>query len=88
MMETIFRNLISNAIKYSPEGGRIMVSGQALPDEALVTVSDQGVGIPFEEQPRVFERFYSLRRPDSGQKSSGLGLPSGLASAGGVSIGT
>ena len=79
-LEQVLNNLISNAIKYSPKGGRIMVSGQALPDEALVTVSDQGVGIPFEEQPRVFERFYRGVR-EHHQRTPGAGLGLYLAKA-------
>ena len=79
-LEQVLNNLVSNAIKYSPEGGRIMVSGQALPDEALVTVSDQGVGIPFEEQPRVFERFYRGVR-EHHQRTPGAGLGLYLAKA-------
>ena len=57
-----------------------MVSGQALPDEALVTVSDQGVGIPFEEQSRVFERFYRGVR-EHHQRTPGAGLGLYLAKA-------
>jgi signal transduction histidine kinase len=67
-------------MKYSPEGGAIEISGRALPDEVIVTVSDQGVGIPFEEQPRVFERFFRgawERR----QRTPGAGLGLYLAKA-------
>ncbi len=79
-LEQVLNNLVSNAIKYSPQGGRITVTGQALPDEAIVTVSDQGVGILFEEQPRVFERFYRGAR-ERHQRTPGAGLGLYLAKA-------
>jgi signal transduction histidine kinase len=71
----VMTNLVSNAIKYSPEGGVIRIGGRAQGDSALVYVSDQGVGIPPEEQERIFNRFYRvdnrLRRETQG---TGLGL--------------
>jgi len=74
-LEQVLNNLVSNAIKYSPGGGTIEISGRALPDEVVVTVSDQGVGIPPEEQPRVFERFFrGMRERDQRTPGAGLGL--------------
>ena len=74
-IEQLLNNLISNAIKYSPEGGAIRVSGKTMPEEIEVSVSDQGIGIPVEEQSRIFERFFrvddALSRRTQG---SGLGL--------------
>jgi PAS domain S-box-containing protein len=71
----VLTNLVSNAVKYSPEGGLIRIGGRAESGMAIVYVSDQGVGIPPEEQERVFERFYRvdnrLRRETQG---TGLGL--------------
>jgi PAS domain S-box-containing protein len=72
-LEQVLNNLVSNAIKYSPEGGSVEISGRALPKEIIVTVSDQGVGIPLEEQPRVFERFFRGTR-ESRQRTPGAGL--------------
>ncbi len=72
-LEQVLNNLVSNAIKYSPKGGRIEISGRALPNEVVITVSDQGVGIPFEEQPRVFERFFRGAR-ERHQRTPGAGL--------------
>ncbi len=74
-MEQVLSNLIGNAIKYSPSGGAVRVTGRMLPGEAIVSVSDEGIGIPVEEQARIFERFYrvddALSRRTAG---SGLGL--------------
>jgi PAS domain S-box-containing protein len=74
-LEQVLSNLIGNAIKYSPQGGAIRVTGRVLPDEVIVSVSDEGIGIPSEEQERIFDRFYrvddALSRRTAG---SGLGL--------------
>jgi signal transduction histidine kinase len=71
----VLTNLVSNAVKYSPEGGTIRIGGRAEEGRAIVYVSDQGIGIPPEEQQRIFDRFYRvdnrLRRDTQG---SGLGL--------------
>ncbi len=72
-LEQVLNNLVSNAIKYSPDGGTIEISGRTLPNEVVVTVSDQGVGIPFEEQSRVFERFFRGAR-ERNQRTQGAGL--------------
>ncbi|MBI2265909.1 MAG: PAS domain-containing protein [Armatimonadetes bacterium] len=69
-------NLISNAIKYSPEGGGIMVSLECHPDSLVVRVADHGVGISPENLPHIFEKFYRVEGPQSVQVSgTGLGLP-------------
>jgi PAS domain S-box-containing protein len=79
-LEQVLNNLVSNAIKYSPAGGRIEISGRASPDEVSVAVSDQGMGIPLEEQPRIFERFYRATR-ERHQRIPGAGLGLYLAKA-------
>ncbi len=72
----ILRNLVSNALKYSPEGGEIRIGVREDQGQALVWVSDQGMGIPPELLPHVFSRFY--RAPESvARKIGGTGL--GLA---------
>lgn len=74
-LEQVLNNLVSNAIKYSPAGGVIEIGGRALPDEVIVTVSDTGMGIPFQEQTRVFERFFrGARERHQGTPGAGLGL--------------
>lgn len=71
-LEQVLSNLLDNAIKYSPRGGTVRVSGQVQPNQVIITVSDEGIGIPQEEQSHVFERFYrvddtlSRRAPGSG----------------------
>lgn len=71
-LRTLVNNLVDNAIRYSPEGGRVEVSVIAVSDAALLEVADSGPGIPLEERPRVFDRFY--RVAGSGATGSGLGL--------------
>ncbi len=72
----ILRNLVSNALKYSPEGGEIRIGVRQDRGQALVWVSDQGMGIPQELLPHVFSKFY--RAPESvARKIGGTGL--GLA---------
>ncbi|MCS7260974.1 MAG: ATP-binding protein, partial [Anaerolineae bacterium] len=71
----VLTNLLSNAIKYSPAGGLIRVSGTVRDNEVVISVSDEGVGIPEHEQERIFEPFSrvdsSLTRQTPG---AGLGL--------------
>jgi signal transduction histidine kinase len=72
----VLRNLLDNAVKYSPEGGLIVVRGEVRKDEVVVSVADQGVGLTPEHLNRLFEKFFraksSLGRHVVG---SGLGLP-------------
>ncbi len=73
----VLTNLVSNAIKYSPDGGRIRVGGHPAPerDMAIVYVADQGVGIAPEEQERIFDRFYRVdNRLKRSTQGAGLGL--------------
>jgi PAS domain S-box-containing protein len=70
----VFSNLISNAIKYSPEGGEIRISGQERPEELVVCVSDQGPGIAPGDLPYIFDRFYRASDASRTTKGAGLGL--------------
>ena len=75
LLRQALSNLLDNAIAFSPAGTTITLS-TALQDGSLeIRVSDQGPGIPDYAHERVFERFYSLARPTTGLRSSGLGLP-------------
>lgn len=68
----VISNLISNAIKYSPEGGQIVIEGQVHADQVVVSVSDQGPGIALGDLPHIFNRFY--RAEDAQRKTAGAGL--------------
>jgi signal transduction histidine kinase len=71
----VLSNLISNAIKYSPKGGRITVSGRYDENHVYVAVSDQGIGIPAGERDRIFDRFYRVENALSRRtQGAGLGL--------------
>ncbi|HQE92456.1 MAG TPA: ATP-binding protein [Anaerolineae bacterium] len=72
-LEQVLDNLVSNAIKYSPRGGEVRIKGEATPVEVIISVSDQGVGIPLEDQERIFDRFYRVENPDT-RAASGTGL--------------
>jgi two-component system sensor histidine kinase CreC len=67
-------NLLDNAIDFSPRGGRIDAGVERDGARFAVVVADRGTGVPDYAIGRVFERFYSLPRPDGGSRSSGLGL--------------
>ncbi|MDD5496113.1 MAG: ATP-binding protein [Candidatus Omnitrophica bacterium] len=71
----ILNNLISNAIKYTPDNGKIKVELINKKDEIEISVSDNGIGISREDHPRVFSKFQQFARPPSaGSKGTGLGL--------------
>lgn len=70
----VFSNLISNAIKYSPAGGKIRIQGQVLPRQVVVCVSDEGPGIGMGDLPYIFDRFYRSNDAARTTKGAGLGL--------------
>jgi two-component system sensor histidine kinase CreC len=65
---------VQNAIDFSGENGRIRVTCAKTGDRIELCVDDEGPGIPQFAQARLFEKFFSLERPDTGKKSTGLGL--------------
>lgn len=69
----VLNNLVSNAMKYSPDGGRITISGAAHPDYVTVSVCDEGVGIPARDRDRIFQKFSRLDNALS-RKTEGTGL--------------
>jgi two-component system, OmpR family, sensor kinase len=71
-LHILLRNLLDNAVKYTPEGGRVDIALAAQDGTASLAVEDSGPGIPEAERERVFDRFY--RTPDAGAPGSGLGL--------------
>jgi PAS domain S-box-containing protein len=70
----VLSNLVSNAIKYSPNGGEIRIAGQVLANQVVVCVSDQGPGIAPDDIPHVFDRFYRAKDASRTTKGTGLGL--------------
>jgi two-component system phosphate regulon sensor histidine kinase PhoR len=75
-VEQVLVNIIHNAIKFTPAGGRIKVSAEVKENNLVVSVADTGIGIPADDLPRIFERFY---KADKSRASGGTGL--GLAIA-------
>ncbi len=74
-IERVIVNLLTNAVKFTPEDGTITVIGRRTGGEAVVEVRDTGIGISAEDQPRIFERFYRAAEPkDSAPAGTGLGL--------------
>ncbi len=67
-------NLLQNAIDFSPEYGMIELKAEQIDNMIHLTISDEGPGIPDYAEQKIFEKFFSLQRPDSGKKSTGLGL--------------
>ena len=68
-------NLVSNAVKFTPDGGTVWVAVEKAPGEVCVHVRDEGIGIPADLQPHLFERFTKARRPGlRGEPATGLGL--------------
>ncbi len=67
-------NLLDNAMEFSPLGGEVRVALQAQGRRAVVTLRDQGPGVPGFALARVFDKFFSLPRPDTQRRSTGLGL--------------
>jgi len=67
-------NLVSNAIKFTPAGGRVLVSASGAADHVAVKIRDTGYGIPKEDLSKIFDRFYRVNRPGKEIKGTGLGL--------------
>ena len=72
-LKQVLVNLLDNAIKYTPEGGRVTVEVKSHANRALLTVTDTGIGIASEHREKIFDRFYRVST-DRGETGSGLGL--------------
>jgi signal transduction histidine kinase len=74
-LTSMFTNLVDNAVKYTPPGGRVEVTGGSEDTEIVIRVSDTGIGIPETKLPRIFERFYRVDKARSKETGgTGLGL--------------
>lgn len=77
-MRQVLANLVDNAVKYTPAGGRVEIQGRRVGDAAVLAVADTGPGIPPEDLPRIWERLY---RADRSRSTRGLGLGLSLVKA-------
>ena len=74
-LTSMFSNLVDNAVKYTPPGGRVEVTGGFEDSEVVIRISDTGIGIPEAKLPRIFERFYRVDKARSKETGgTGLGL--------------
>jgi signal transduction histidine kinase len=73
-LKQLFLNLLSNAYKYTPKGGQIILAGERANDEVIVRVIDTGVGIPQDSLPFIFEKFYRVPGIEQPIQGTGLGL--------------
>lgn len=74
LLKELLLNLIDNGIKYNKTGGALSIKVEEVEDELEFIISDTGIGIPKEEQKRIFERFYTVDKSHNKKDSSGLGL--------------
>jgi two-component system, OmpR family, sensor histidine kinase BaeS len=71
----VLANLLQNAVRYTPRGGRITVRAERRPGDLLVAISNSGDGIPADDLPHVFERFYRVEKSrDRALGGAGIGL--------------
>jgi two-component system, OmpR family, sensor histidine kinase CreC len=74
LLHQALANLLQNAIDFSPMNGKLALGAVTDRDRVTLYVTDEGPGVPEYAQSRIFDRFYSLARPGTGKKSTGLGL--------------
>jgi len=75
-IQQVVMNLLHNAIKFTPEGGRVTLKAEVVGPEVIISMKDTGVGIPVEDVPRIFERFY---KTDRSRADEGVGLGLSIA---------
>lgn len=74
LLKTVFSNLLENAVKYSPENTKILITSEEIGNEVLIQIADQGRGIPAEDLSHIFDRFYRARNSRITTPGNGLGL--------------
>jgi signal transduction histidine kinase len=82
----VFSNLVANAVKFTPEGGAITLSAARADDRVQCAIADTGSGIPPEELPRIFAKFWQAQRGDRRGVGLGLAIARGIVEAHGGSI--
>lgn len=78
-LKQVFLNLVGNAVQYTPNGGKVTISLQVADGQARVVVSDNGPGIPKEDLPHIFERFYRGEKSRTRSQTGGFGLGLSIA---------
>jgi two-component system OmpR family sensor kinase len=78
-LKQVFINLVANAIQYTPQGGEVFLSLERIGEQARVVVRDTGPGIPAEDLPHIFERFYRAEKSRTRRESTGFGLGLSIA---------
>jgi len=78
-LKQVLLNLVSNAIQYTPQGGEVIVGLAKSDRQVSITVRDSGPGIPTEDLPHIFERFYRGEKSRTRSKASGFGLGLSIA---------
>jgi two-component system phosphate regulon sensor histidine kinase PhoR len=73
-IQSMVSNLVNNAIKFTPDGGRVALFAHKINNELVIKVSDNGMGIPKDDLPKIFARFYRVHRPGKQIPGTGLGL--------------
>jgi signal transduction histidine kinase len=74
LIQRVIANLIDNAIKFTPKNGKILISAEAKNGSVLISIADNGPGIPPEYRKKIFERFGQVPDQRSRRRGSGLGL--------------
>jgi K+-sensing histidine kinase KdpD len=74
-IKQVFRNILDNAVKYSPDGGLIVIHGEVRPADVVITIADQGIGIAPEDMIPLFEKYFRIRSATLHVSGTGLGLP-------------
>jgi signal transduction histidine kinase len=87
-MAQVFGNLITNSLRYTPEGGKIVLSAAMEKDRLVFCVKDNGQGIPAEALPHIFDRFYRAdpARPQGSESGLGLAIAKSIVEAHGGTI--
>jgi two-component system sensor histidine kinase KdpD len=74
LVQLVMRNLLDNALKYSPPASPLLIRAEAQDDRVTITVADRGPGIPESEQQFIFDKFYRGVKDRKGIKGAGMGL--------------